>query len=183
MPTRGSISKRGKGPIRAEAEPDVTANHAPTQISRGAGVTLVVASLLGLVFVGWKAPSVLTTTLGFALALAGVLVSPFGGSHASCRAGWRFCGSSSPSSVCASGPMSRARRDRLPRPLYRTGRSGEHVAMTREAPEKEKQADDDRSDRFAGRHTHRGLPVHQRRRDHGRPSGAEPGRRGDPRGK
>ena len=52
MPTRGSISKRGKGPIRAEAEPDVTANHAPIQISRGAGVTLVVASLLGLAFVG-----------------------------------------------------------------------------------------------------------------------------------
>src|SRR5215210_985759 len=71
MPTRASISKRGKGPIRAEAEPDVTANHAPIQISRGAGVTLVVASLLGLAFVGWKAPSVLTTTVGgFALALA-----------------------------------------------------------------------------------------------------------------
>jgi acetate kinase len=70
MPTRASISKRGKGPIRAEAEPDVTANHAPIQISRGAGVTLVVASLLGLAFVGWKAPSVLTTVGGFALALA-----------------------------------------------------------------------------------------------------------------
>jgi hypothetical protein len=71
MPTRASISKLGKGPIRAEAEPDVTANHAPIQISRGAGVTLVVASLLGLAFVGWKAPSVLTTTVGgFALALA-----------------------------------------------------------------------------------------------------------------
>ena len=71
MPTRASVSKRGKGPIRAEAEPDVTANHAPIQISRGAGVTLVVASLLGLAFVGWKAPSVLTTTVGgFALALA-----------------------------------------------------------------------------------------------------------------
>jgi hypothetical protein len=52
MPTRASISKRGKGPIRAEAEPDVTANHAPIRISRGAGVTLVVASLLGLAFVG-----------------------------------------------------------------------------------------------------------------------------------
>ncbi|MDQ3286526.1 MAG: hypothetical protein M3P92_12670 [Actinomycetota bacterium] len=71
MPTRASISKRGKGPIRAEAEPDVTATHAPIQISRGAGVTLVVASLLGLAFVGWKAPSVLTTTVGgLALALA-----------------------------------------------------------------------------------------------------------------
>jgi hypothetical protein len=71
MPTRASISKRGKGPIRAEAEPDVTANHAPIQISRGAGVTLAVASLLGLAFVGWKAPSVLTTIVGgFALALA-----------------------------------------------------------------------------------------------------------------
>jgi hypothetical protein len=56
MPTRGSISKRGKGPIRAEAGPDVNANHAPIQISRGAGVTLVVASLLGLAFVGWKGP-------------------------------------------------------------------------------------------------------------------------------
>jgi organic hydroperoxide reductase OsmC/OhrA len=56
MPTRGSISKRGKGPIRAEAEPDVTATHAPIQISRGAGVTLVVASLLGLAFVGWQGP-------------------------------------------------------------------------------------------------------------------------------
>src|SRR5215208_4068803 len=65
MPTRASISKRGKGPIRAEAEPDVTAHHAPIQISRGAGVTL------GVAFVGWKAPSVLTTTVGgFALALA-----------------------------------------------------------------------------------------------------------------
>ena len=31
MPTRASISKRGKEPIRAEAEPDVTANHAPIQ--------------------------------------------------------------------------------------------------------------------------------------------------------
>ena len=71
MPADRSISTRGKGPIRAEAEPDVTANHAPIQISRGAGVTLVVASLLGLAFVGWKAPSVLTTTVGgFALALA-----------------------------------------------------------------------------------------------------------------
>ena len=70
MPTRASISKRGKGPIRAEGEPDVTAHHAPIQISRGAGVTLAVASLLGLAFVGWKAPSVLTTTVGgFALAL------------------------------------------------------------------------------------------------------------------
>jgi hypothetical protein len=45
MPTRGSISKRGKGPIRAEAEPDVAANHAPSQISRGAGVTLVEQAL------------------------------------------------------------------------------------------------------------------------------------------
>ena len=53
MPTRASISKRGKGPVRAEAEPDVTANHALIQISRGAGVTIVVASLLGLAFVGW----------------------------------------------------------------------------------------------------------------------------------
>src|SRR5215212_9610272 len=71
MPADRSISTRGKGPIRAEAEPDVTPNHAPNQISRGAGVTLVVASLLGLAFVGWKAPSVLTTTVGgFALALA-----------------------------------------------------------------------------------------------------------------
>ena len=57
--------------MRAEAEPEVTAHHALIQISRGAGVTLVVASLLGLAFVGWKAPSVLTTTVGvFALALA-----------------------------------------------------------------------------------------------------------------
>jgi hypothetical protein len=71
MPTRASISKRGKGLIRAEAEPDVTTNYAPIRISRGAGVTLVVASLLGLAFVGSKAPSVLTTTVGgFALALA-----------------------------------------------------------------------------------------------------------------
>src|SRR4051794_32087915 len=71
MPTRASIPKRGKGPIRAEAEPDVTANHASIQIFRGAGVTLVLASLLGLAFVGWKAPSVLTTTVGgFALVLA-----------------------------------------------------------------------------------------------------------------
>ena len=53
MPTRASIYKGGKGPIRAEAEPDVTATHAPIQIFRGAGVTLVVASLLGLAFVGW----------------------------------------------------------------------------------------------------------------------------------
>ncbi|HEX2097676.1 MAG TPA: hypothetical protein VHF46_01275 [Rubrobacteraceae bacterium] len=67
MPARASISKRGKGPIRAEAEPDVTANHAPIQLFRGAGVMLVVASLLDLAFVGWKAPSVLTTTVGFAL--------------------------------------------------------------------------------------------------------------------
>jgi hypothetical protein len=66
MPTRASISKRGKGPVRAEAEPEVTAHHALIQISRGAGVTLVVASLLGLAFVGWKAPSVPTTTLALA---------------------------------------------------------------------------------------------------------------------
>ncbi len=58
MPTRASISKRGKGPIGAEAEPDVTATHAPIQISRGAGVTLVVASLLGLAFAGWKGPKI-----------------------------------------------------------------------------------------------------------------------------
>ena len=58
MPTRGSISKRGKGPIRAEAGPDVNANHAPIQISWGAGVTLVVASLLGLAVVGWKGPKI-----------------------------------------------------------------------------------------------------------------------------
>jgi len=58
MPTRASISKRGKGSIRAEAEPDVTTTHAPIQISRGAGVTLVVASLLGLAFVGWKEPKI-----------------------------------------------------------------------------------------------------------------------------
>jgi hypothetical protein len=71
MATRTSISKRGKGPIRAEAEPDVTADHVPIQISRGARVTLVVTSLLGLAFVEWKAPSVLTTTVGgFALASA-----------------------------------------------------------------------------------------------------------------
>ena len=58
MPTRGSISKRGKGPIRAEAGPDVNANHAPIQISRGAGVTLVVASLKGFSFVGCKGPTI-----------------------------------------------------------------------------------------------------------------------------
>ena len=46
MPNRASIFKRGKGPIRAEAEPDVTANDAPIQISTGAEVTLVVASCL-----------------------------------------------------------------------------------------------------------------------------------------
>jgi len=45
MPTRESISKRGKGPIRAEAEPNVTAKHAPIQISTGAGVTLVEQAL------------------------------------------------------------------------------------------------------------------------------------------
>jgi hypothetical protein len=58
MPTRGSISKRGKGPIRAEARLDVNANHAPIQFFRGAGVTLVVAPLLGLAFVGWKEPKI-----------------------------------------------------------------------------------------------------------------------------
>jgi hypothetical protein len=70
MSTRASISKLGKGLIRAEAESDVTANHAPIQISRGARVTIVVASLPGLACVGWKAPTLLMTIGGLALALA-----------------------------------------------------------------------------------------------------------------